>query len=84
MAKLRIAIDPKVRVAGQLTFAGYEDVEGNHIPKVGEAVTVYVPGTDKEATALVTELLGGELIYLAPAWRQLFPEKSLPGGLTLP
>lgn len=78
MAKLRIAIDPKVRINGQLTFAGFDDVEGNHIPKVGEAVTVYVPGTNREASALVTSILGGELVYLAPAWLQL-DGKNFPG-----
>lgn len=68
---IRVRIDPNVRVRGQLTYAGFEDVEGNTIPNVGESVLAVEPESGIAAPAIVTERVDEpKLLYLGVAWRE--------------
>lgn len=85
MPKIRVRIDPKVRIHGQLTFAGFDDVDGNKVPKVGESVIAFHEPTGAEAAAVVTDRLeDAQLLYLGVAWREFPGEIAKCQGLTLP
>jgi hypothetical protein len=66
----RVAIDPNVRVRGNQTYAGLEDVEGT--VAVGSHVEVYEPESGLTGPAEVTEVdHERRLIYLAVDWGKL-------------
>jgi hypothetical protein len=69
-----ILIDPNVRVAGNLTFSGFEDVRGD-MPAQGDYVTVREPEANLVAVGEVRRIdHRDELIYLAVDWKTLVPE----------
>jgi len=66
----RIAIDPNVRVRGNETYAGLEDVEGDIA--AGSRVVVYEPESGLVGPAEVTEIdTDKRLVYLAVDWQAL-------------
>jgi hypothetical protein len=68
----RIAIDPNVRVHGNETYAGYEDVTGNSGMVLGETVEVHEPESGICGLGQITELDSEKrLIYLAVDWSSL-------------
>jgi hypothetical protein len=81
--KTRVAIDPNVRVRGNGTYAGFEDVEGPVAPN--EAVEVYEAESGLTGQGRVTDIdVNGELIYLSVDWSSLAegvprPPSSAPG-----
>lgn len=67
-------IDPNVRVAGNQTFSGIEDVVGD-MPDEGDQVIVREPESGATGRAIVMRVdFSDRLIYLAVDW----------AGLTLP
>jgi hypothetical protein len=73
----RIAIDPNVRVRGNQTYAGLEDVEG--AVTVGSKVEVYERESGLTGPAEVTDVdTERRLIYLAVDWTRLHePARTL-------
>lgn len=72
----RIAIDPNVRVRGNLTYAGFEDVYGD-LPLDGQ-VEVFEPEAGICGSALVVEVdTVNSLIYLDVDWSSL---RAVVGG----
>lgn len=72
----RVAIDPNIRVRGNGTYAGFEDVTGPIA--VGEEVEVYEPEGGLVGTGRVTEIDGSrELVYLSVDWASLTDEASV-------
>lgn len=73
-----ILIDPNVRVAGNLTFSGFEDVRslvGGAIPREGERVIVREPEANLVTVGTVVRVEPhDELIYIAVDWGTLAPE----------
>jgi hypothetical protein len=66
----RVAIDLNVRVRGQETYAGFEDVDGPLT--TGDKVRVYEPETGLTGTGVVTEIDDKhQLVYLAVDWAHL-------------
>lgn len=66
----RVTIDPNVRVRGNQTYAGLEDVQG--IVAVGSHVEVYEPEAGLIGPAEVTDIdHERQLVYLAVDWEQL-------------
>lgn len=66
----RIVIDPNVRVRGQLTYAGFEDVEGSIA--VGQNVDVVEPESGLVGKGLIVEIdLQTQLVYLGVDWSAL-------------
>jgi hypothetical protein len=66
----RVAIDLNVRVRGNLTYAGFEDVDGGFWPD--DEVEVYERETGLVGTARVTEVDNKrQLVYLAVDWAGL-------------
>ncbi|MGV9710872.1 hypothetical protein ACWDTI_09430 [Gordonia sp. NPDC003424] len=78
----QVAIDPNVRVAGNETFSGFEDIRGPR-PAEGDRVIVTVEETDVVGFATVTRVDDSDqLIYLAVNWSELAPAERLsPGDL---
>lgn len=75
-AVTEIWIDPNVRVAGNQTFAGFEDVHGPR-PRLGDHVMVREPESNLVGLGRVTCVdRGDELIYLAVNWGTLVPEET--------
>jgi len=74
----RIAIDLNVRVRGQQTYAGFEDVlDGDH-PHPGDFVEVFERESGVFGKAQVTDIDSDrELIYLAVDWAHL-AEPTVP------
>jgi hypothetical protein len=69
-----ILIDPNVRVAGNLTFSGFEDVRGD-MPAVGDLVTAREPEANLVAVGAVDRVdEHDQLIYLVVDWKTLAPE----------
>ncbi len=69
-----IMIDPNVRVAGNETFSGFEDVRGP-MPAVGQNVVVREPEGDLIGAGVVTRLDDtARLIYIAVDWPSLVPD----------
>lgn len=70
-----IMIDPNVRVAGDLTFSGFEHVRGT-IPVEGQAVLVREPEADLVAVGRVHHVdYEDSLIYIAVKWETLAPDR---------
>ena len=68
--RTRIAIDPNVRVRGNGTYAGFEDVEG--LPVVGGPVEVWEPESGVRGSGLIREIdRNRRLIYLDVDWASL-------------
>lgn len=66
----RVEIDPNVRVRGQLTYAGLEDVRGPLA--VGQTVEVYESESDLVGEGRVVEIdLATRLVYLGVDWGAL-------------
>jgi hypothetical protein len=71
--KTRVTIDPNVRVRGNGTYAGFEDVTGPMA--VGETVEVHEPESGLVGVASITEIDGSsELVYLSVDWSSLTDE----------
>ena len=70
-----ILIDPNVRVAGNETFSGFEDVIGD-LPAEGARVRVREPESNIVGQGVVTRVDERDrLIYLAIDWSKLAPEQ---------
>ncbi|ETW25867.1 hypothetical protein [Mycobacterium gastri] len=70
-----IMIDPNVRVAGDLTFSGYEDVRGP-LPIAGQQVLVREPEANLVAVGIVRRVDENDrLIYIAVDWARLAPDR---------
>lgn len=66
----RIAIDPNVRVRGNETYAGFEDVEG--VVGVDDDVEVWEPEIGLTGLGRITDIdADRRLIYLAVDWASL-------------
>lgn len=66
-----IMIDPNVRVAGGLTFSGFEDVRGP-MPVAGQRVLVREPEANLVAPGIVTSVDNEDsLIYIRVEWASL-------------
>lgn len=76
---MRIAIDPNVRVEGNQTYGGFEDLFGDvDVLQVGDWLTVMCQETDIEGNAKVTRIdHESRLIYLAVDWKTLAPPSSV-------
>jgi len=73
--RTRVAIDPNVRVRGNGTYAGFEDVTGPIA--VGEVVEVCEPESGIAGEGKVTEIDGDkELVYLSVEWSSLTADHS--------
>ncbi len=73
----RVAIDLNVRVRGDQTYAGLEDVQGTVV--VGGHVEVYEPESGLTGPAEVTEVdRERRLVYLAVDWRKLHEPVRVP------
>lgn len=69
----RVAIDPNVRVRGNGTYAGFEDVDG--AISLNEGVVVYEPESGLTGQGRVTDIdADRELIYLSVDWSSLVEE----------
>jgi hypothetical protein len=79
---IEIMIDPNVRVAGGLTFSGFEDVRGA-MPAEGQQVLVREPEANLIAVGVVDHVdTVDELVYIAVDWTQLAPDNlPTPGEL---
>jgi hypothetical protein len=72
-----ILIDPNVRVAGNETFSGFEDVVGA-LPPEGARVRVREPESNIVGEGVVTRVDEHDrLIYLAIEWSKLAPERVM-------
>lgn len=66
-----IEIDLNVRVRGNWTFVGFEDVSGA-LPSVGDSVRVHESESGLKGAAIVTAIdREREILYLAVNWREL-------------
>src|SRR5262249_40094652 len=66
----RVAIDPNIRVRGNGTFAGLEDVSGPLV--LGDTVEVYESEANIVGSGTVTEIdLDKQLVYLSVDWASL-------------
>lgn len=66
----RARIDPNVRVRGNQTFVGYEDLEG--VVTLGAPIEVYEQETDAVGRGVVTEIDAERcLVFIAVEWRSL-------------
>ncbi|MFL0287196.1 hypothetical protein ACJH6H_18225 [Mycobacterium sp. SMC-21] len=73
-----VHIDLNVRVAGNQTRSGFEDVKGGPVPGVGDRVVVRESESDVIGFGQVTRVLDdARLIYLAVDWKSLVPEHYL-------
>ncbi len=69
--RTRIAIDPNVRVRGNETYAGFEDVRGK-VPDVGVQVEVWEPESGVVGVGKVTEIdQDRQLVYVKVDWTSL-------------
>lgn len=77
--KTRIVIDPNVRVRGNGTYAGFEDVDGPIA--VGEDVQVYEHESGLVGKGRVTEIdRERELVYLSVDWPSLAATTTVTSG----
>jgi hypothetical protein len=73
---MEIVIDPNVRVEGNRTYAGFEDVLGGFVSDLhpGGHVTVVEEESDVVGDATVYSVdIGRQLIYLTVQWQTLRP-----------
>jgi hypothetical protein len=71
---VEIVIDPNVRVEGQRTYAGFEDIIGGFIYdlRVGDQVTVMEEESDVVGAATIYEIdVDRQLVYLTVEWESL-------------
>ncbi len=74
--RTRITIDPNIRVRGNGTFAGFEDVQG--VPVVGGEVEVWEPESRVVGSGRVTAIDHDRgLVYLAVEWSSLRQEPEV-------
>ncbi|MEX1276572.1 MAG: hypothetical protein WEA75_06720 [Acidimicrobiia bacterium] len=67
----RITIDPNVRVRGNQTYAGFEDIEGI-VPIVGAPVEVYEVESGATGNGIVAAIDDAtRLVYVAVEWASL-------------
>lgn len=67
----RIEIDPNIRVRGQYTLVGFEDVTHLHL-QVGQSVEVFESESGLEGLAKVAQIdFEKELIYLDVDWANM-------------
>lgn len=80
--KTRIAIDPNIRVRGNATFAGFEDVQGSPV-HLGAIVEVFEPESGIVGIGEVVEIdEDRKLIFLAVDWASLKPRlQAVPVGV---
>ncbi len=80
MTRIRITIDPNVRVRGNGTYAGFEDVQGTLASlQVGDAVEVFEPENDLTGEGQVTKIdLARRLVYVSVEWSTLRPPQGEP------
>ncbi len=72
-----IEIDPNVRVRGNCTYAGFEDIVGEHQFAVGDDVEVVEPEADLAGQGRILEIdVVKELVYLAVDWSSLRPRSQ--------
>lgn len=71
--RTRIAIDPNVRLKGNETYAGFEDVQDvQDVPDVGDEVEVWEPESRVVGFGRVTAIDNDRrLIYLTVDWASL-------------
>jgi hypothetical protein len=82
-SRTRVAIDPNVRVRGNGTYAGFEDLDGP--VSVGEEVEVYEAESGLTGTGRVTEIDGGrELVYLSVDWSDMTCEDAASADFPTP
>jgi hypothetical protein len=80
--RTRVEIDLNVRVRGNDTFVGFEDVSGPI--GVDEDVEVYESESGVVGDGKITEIDGErELVYLSVDWSSLTEAKAPSGGVTL-
>jgi len=80
MTDTRVAIDLNVRVRGDQTYAGFEDVEGD-MPFQGARVEVYERESGVFGKAEVIEIDSDrQLIFLRVNWAALVERTVLPAG----
>jgi hypothetical protein len=73
--RTRVAIDPNIRVRGNATYVGFEDVSGPIA--VNDAVEVYEPESGVAGEGRITEIDGEkELVYLSVDWASLTTDHS--------
>lgn len=78
-ATTRIAIDPNVRVRGNGTYAGFEDVDGPIA--IEESVEVYEPESGLTGKGKVTEIdAERKLVYLSVDWSSLTIDEPPPSS----
>lgn len=76
----RIAIDMNVRVRGNLTYSGFEDIEGDMAVE-GAPVEVYEPESGIAGTGRIVELdRERELVYLEVDWAGLLAPSPRVGN----
>lgn len=76
-ARTRVEIDPNVRVRGNQTFSGLEDVDGP--VAVGDTVTVYEPEADLEGRGEITDIdYDKQLVWIRVVWSSLQPKEEQP------
>lgn len=76
---LEIVIDPNVRVEGDRTYAGFEDVVGGFISDLAPElhVTVVEEETDVIGKAVISSVdRDRQLVYLAVDWSSLHPRPT--------
>lgn len=68
--RTRVEIDPNVRVRGNETFSGFEDVAGPLV--LGREVDVYEPEGGVVGTGTITDIdVERELVYVRVDWSSL-------------
>lgn len=79
VSQTKVNIDLNIRVRGQLTYTGFEHIQGD-LPSVGDSVLAVEPEDGIQAPAIVVDLdEKRHLIYLAVAWRE-FTERPVISG----
>jgi hypothetical protein len=77
--RTRVAIDPNIRVRGNATYVGFEDVSGPIA--VDEVVDVYEPESGVSGEGRITEINSDkELVYLSVDWASLSADESSSSG----
>lgn len=71
---MKIAFDPNVRVEGNQTYVGFEDVQGDpsHL-SIGQKITVFESESKAETSGIITQIDSeNRLIYLWVDWKNLY------------
>ena len=68
----RIEIDPNVRVRGNQTYSGFEDLVNGGLPRIGDTVAVIETESSLSGEGVVTDVdMSARLIYLSVDWSSL-------------